>query len=161
MQAAVAAGSFAFRRDDRTAQLSINYRTGGLTREFRPVGDGLRAGDRAPQAPGLVGPQGPCSLFDLLRGSHATVLGFGSRWTPVLDACTTRFGKSLRAYAITAEGDGRDGVFDQYGHARAAFGEDALFVVRPDNYIGLATATADEKPILDYLAAILPANRRG
>ena len=161
MQATVAAGSFAFRRDDRTAQLSINYRADGLTRELRPDGDGLRAGDRAPQAPGLVGPQGPCSLFDLLRGSHATVLGFGARWAPVLDACAARFGKSLRAYAITAEGDGGDGIVDQHGHARAAFGEDALFVVRPDNYIGLATVTVDEKPIIDYLQAILPVDRPG
>jgi FAD binding domain len=158
MQATVAAGSFAFRRDDRTAQLSLNYRTASLTRELRPGGDGLRAGDRAPQAPGLVGPQGPCSLFDLLRGSHATVLGFGARWKPLLDACEARFGERLSAHAIVAEADGRAGVVDQQGHARAAYGEDVLFVVRPDNYIGLATASLDEKPVLDYLQAILPAS---
>jgi hypothetical protein len=83
MRSTVAAGTILFRRDERTLQLDLNYRHSKLTKEMRPEGGGLRAGDRAPDAPGLRGPNGSCRMFDLLRGPHATILGFGSHWQAV------------------------------------------------------------------------------
>jgi 2-polyprenyl-6-methoxyphenol hydroxylase-like FAD-dependent oxidoreductase len=69
MASTVAAGTITFRRDERTSQLDLNYRNSSLSQEWRPHGDAPRAGDRAPDAPGLIGPDGsPGRMFDLLRG---------------------------------------------------------------------------------------------
>jgi 2-polyprenyl-6-methoxyphenol hydroxylase-like FAD-dependent oxidoreductase len=65
MASAVASRTISFRRDDETLQLGLGYREASLARDMRPDGEGLRAGDRAP---GLIGPAGPCRMFDLLRG---------------------------------------------------------------------------------------------
>jgi 2-polyprenyl-6-methoxyphenol hydroxylase-like FAD-dependent oxidoreductase len=78
MNAVVTTRTIAFRRDDETLQLGLRYRDSPLALELRPEGSRLRAGDRAPDAPGLVGPQGACRIFDLLRGPHVTLLGLGN-----------------------------------------------------------------------------------
>lgn len=156
MKTAVATGNIVARRDEQTLQLGIGYRESSLARELRPQGEGLRAGDRAPDAPGLLGPAGPCRMFDLLRGPQVTLLGFGARWQALIEACESRFGRSLKGYVlVAAAGDARHYV-DGEGHARAAYGDDALFVVRPDNYVGLATASVDAAAVLAYLGKIIP-----
>jgi hypothetical protein len=38
------------------------------------------------------------------------------------------------------------------GHAAAVYGDSSLFIIRPDNYVGLVTDTADVKQIREYLA---------
>jgi hypothetical protein len=43
---------------------------------------------------------------------------------------------------------------DEQAHARAIYGDDALFVIRPDNYIGLVVADADPALVIDYLRRI-------
>jgi len=94
-------------------------------------------------------------MFDLLRGPHVTLLGFGERWQPVIEACAARFVEKSKGYVLVeAAGDPRHHV-DTEGHARAAYGADTLFVVRPDNYVGLATDKADAAAVIDYLAGIL------
>jgi 2-polyprenyl-6-methoxyphenol hydroxylase-like FAD-dependent oxidoreductase len=155
MQAAVAAGTFVFRRDAQTLQLGLNYRQSGLTRELRGEVEGLRGGDRAPEAPGLVGADGLDRMFDLLRGRQVTLLGFWARWQELIASCEARFPGRLKGYVIVDRpGDPRH-VVDAAGHARAAYGEDALFVVRPDNYVGLATRDADVETVIGYLGQIL------
>ena len=155
MAATVAAGTILFRRDERTLQLDLNYRHSRLTLEMRPASDGLRAGDRAPDAPGLIGPRGSCRVFDLLRGPHATILGFGAHWHPVIEECAQRFEGSVQGYVIVPESQAKAGSPSQYadadGHAQAAYGDCSLYVVRPDNYIGMATLRAAAAPIVDYL----------
>jgi 2-polyprenyl-6-methoxyphenol hydroxylase-like FAD-dependent oxidoreductase len=156
MNATVATRAIAFRRDERTLQLTLGYRGSSLSKEMRPEGAGLRAGDRAPDAPGLVGPHGVRRIFDLLRGPHIAILGFGSQWRPLIDACVARFGGAVKGWTIVSHpGDPRH-YFDAEGFARAAYGEEALFVVRPDNYIGLATAQTDETAVTAYLSTIAP-----
>ena len=161
MNTVVATGMMTVRRDDETTQLSLGYRDSSLTRELRPEGPGLRAGDRAPDAPGLIGPAGPCRLFDLLRGPHATLLGFGAGWRCLIEACVVEFGDTVRGFVIAASGDGNAYV-DTGGHARAAYGDGCLFVIRPDNYVGLAIATNQAAIVRDYLQAVVspaPAGR--
>jgi 2-polyprenyl-6-methoxyphenol hydroxylase-like FAD-dependent oxidoreductase len=155
MTSAVATRTIAFRRDEETLQLGLGYRECGLTQDMRPAGDGLRAGDRAPDAPGLTGPGGSCRVFDLLRGPHATLLGFGARWQPLIETCKARFIDGLKGYVLVgAPGDPRH-YLDAEGHARAAYHDDTLFVVRPDNYVGFAIEVADGEAIVDYLTKIL------
>jgi 2-polyprenyl-6-methoxyphenol hydroxylase-like FAD-dependent oxidoreductase len=160
MASTVAAGTLVIRRDEQTFQLGIGYRGSSLTEEARPEGEGLRAGDRAPDAPGLTGPDGPCRMFDLLRGPHVTLLGFGAQWQPVLEACAAAFGNAVQGRLIVSQpGDPRHYV-DSEDHARAAYGEGVLFVVRPDNYVGLATAEPDTAKVTAYLKRIAtPAHR--
>ena len=153
MACAAASGTIAFRRDEETLQLGLGYRQSNLSRDLRPDGEGLRAGDRAPQAPGLIGPDGPCTMFDLLRGPQVTMLGFGTRWQPLIDACERRFAGRLKGYVLTA-GDPRHYV-DSEGHARAAYADNALFIVRPDNYVGLAMEAADVGAAVGYLSKLI------
>jgi 2-polyprenyl-6-methoxyphenol hydroxylase-like FAD-dependent oxidoreductase len=50
MNRAVAERGIVFRRDERTLQLGVGYRGSVLSMDLRPDGEGLRAGDRAPEA---------------------------------------------------------------------------------------------------------------
>lgn len=154
MNAAIAARGLLLSRDEKTLQLGLGYRHGSLSQDRRPDGEGLRAGDRAPDAPGLSGIGESTRIFDLLRGPHITLLGFGTRWRSVVDACAALFGESLRSYVIAASPDDAADFVDEQSHARAAYGDDALFVIRPDNYVGLVVADTDPAPVIDYLRRI-------
>jgi 2-polyprenyl-6-methoxyphenol hydroxylase-like FAD-dependent oxidoreductase len=160
MAAAVATRTIPIRRDAETLQLGVGYRASSLTREMRPEGAGLRAGDRAPQAPGIVGPAGRRSVFDLLRGPHVTLLGFGTRWQTLIEVCESQFAGKLKAYVLVkSSGDGVPGDARRYldadGHAHEAYHDDALWVVRPDNYVGMATEAPDIDGVVDYLRHLL------
>ncbi|WP_208646491.1 FAD-dependent monooxygenase [Mesorhizobium waimense] len=120
MASAATTGTIAFRRDEETLQLGLGYRGSSLSRDLRPDGEGLRAGDRAPDAPGLIGPDGRRNMFDLLRGPQVTVLGFGAWWQPLIDDCEARFVGKLKGYVLKgAPGEPRHYV-DANGHARTA-----------------------------------------
>ncbi len=55
---------------------------------------------------------------------------------------------------VECAGDARHYV-DTDGHARAAYADDALFVVLADNYVGFATTTVDSQAVVDYLRGVL------
>jgi 2-polyprenyl-6-methoxyphenol hydroxylase-like FAD-dependent oxidoreductase len=156
MASVVAAGTLTFRRNERTSQLGLNYRASSLSRETRSNAVGLQAGDRAPDAPGLAGPNGTRRLFDLLRGPEVKLLGFGARWQPLIDECVRRFGPAVRGCVVVDQPGHVAHYVDQQGHARAAYADDTLFVIRPDNYVGMATASVDTPALLDYLQPIAP-----
>jgi 2-polyprenyl-6-methoxyphenol hydroxylase-like FAD-dependent oxidoreductase len=151
MSAVVASGTLAFQRNDQTLQLGLGYRHSSLTRETRAAGEGLRAGDRAPDAPDLVGPQGAYRMFDLLRGPQWTLLAFGARWHSVIQTCVAQFEGSLRGHVIVPERGDSTHYVDASGHARAAYGESSLFVIRPDNYVGMATDDVNTAAVIEYL----------
>jgi hypothetical protein len=48
---------------------------------------------------------------------------------------------------------------DEQGHACAAYGDDALFVIRPDNYRGLVPADAEQALLMDSLRRITARRR--
>ncbi|MGK5631340.1 FAD-dependent monooxygenase [Streptomyces sp. URMC 123] len=115
----------ATRRGVRTRQLDLGYRGSSLAMERRREvpEDGLRAGDRAPDALLSGGSGGPARLFDLFRGPHFTLLAFGDAPLPAPN------GDWLRAHRIPATARGAHGAYADHG----------LFLVRPDGYVGLAT----------------------
>jgi 2-polyprenyl-6-methoxyphenol hydroxylase-like FAD-dependent oxidoreductase len=155
MTSAVASRTIVFSRDEQTLQLGLGYRQSVLSCDMRPDAEGLRAGDRAPDAPGLLGPRGPCRMFDLLRGPQVTLVGFGAQWQALIESCEAQFAGKLTGYVFTgAPADPRH-YLDSEGHARAAYHDGTLFVVRPDDYVGLATEVPDTDAIAAYLSKIL------
>jgi 2-polyprenyl-6-methoxyphenol hydroxylase-like FAD-dependent oxidoreductase len=142
-------GNMAARRDGSTLQLGIGYRDSAWVEELRAEPGLVRAGDRAPDAPGLVGADGTTRLFDLMRGTHFTVLAFGKKWTDVVFRAKERFGAMLRVVQIDGEQ-----WRDSGGHAAQGYGvtRDTLFVIRPDWHVGFAADETDAQAVLDYLA---------
>jgi hypothetical protein len=114
----------AYRRGEQTEQLGIGHRGGSLA-----VGGG-KAGERAPDAPLRDG-----RLFDVFRGPHFTLRGFGEGHASTIAQVNTRFGPAVRGYTIGPAGD----LVDSGGYARRAYGTDGLVPLPPDGYIGSTT----------------------
>ncbi|HEY8506155.1 MAG TPA: FAD-dependent monooxygenase [Gemmataceae bacterium] len=159
-------------RDD--AQLGVGYRASRWVTErlSRPdaLGSGPRPGDRAPDAAGLRrdGTDFSFRLFDLLRGTHHTLLWFGAG-TPagVVGALRGRLGDHLRAYQVVAPEDATQGddscprVVDAEGCLRRVFGVTgpAAYLVRPDGYVGFRTDVPEPGAFEEYLGRILRPTR--
>ena len=134
-------------RDEDTFQLGIRYRESPLSRELRSAPGSMQAGDRAPDARGLLDRNGgEHRLFDLFRGPRATLVAFGTAWSPQLEGLIAMAADELRAIRIVPTGTALpdkpdlDTFTDTGGHAAAAWeaDADALFVVRPDGVLGFA-----------------------
>ncbi|QMU71913.1 FAD-dependent monooxygenase [Streptacidiphilus sp. P02-A3a] len=150
----------AHRRDDpELHQLNLGYRDSALSRELRQDPGPVRAGDRAPDAPG-TGPQGqPVRLFELFEGGRPTLLGFGARAARLAAGLAgPRVGAVAVLDAAQPAPAGAYGFADTEGHARRGYAaSEALLLVRPDGYLGLALDPADpraEQRARDYLAVI-------
>jgi 2-polyprenyl-6-methoxyphenol hydroxylase-like FAD-dependent oxidoreductase len=124
--------------------LSIAYRGGPLGRDLDGA-TGIRAGDRAPDAPCRTADGQPVRLFDLFRGPHFTLLRFGDHSPLPLPGLPDL--PLLR----------QETVHDPDGHARRAYGitGDAVVLVRPDGYVALTGGTADPEAINGYLGELL------
>ncbi|MFJ1934567.1 FAD-dependent monooxygenase [Kitasatospora sp. NPDC088160] len=127
--------------------LSVHYRGGPLGRDLDDA-TGIRAGDRAPDAPCATADGAPTRLFDLFRGPHATLLAFGEH--PALTALPD------------LPGVHRAGVLDPGGHARRAYGidGDAVVLVRPDGHVGLTAGAVDPAALTAHLRDLGLADRR-
>jgi 2-polyprenyl-6-methoxyphenol hydroxylase-like FAD-dependent oxidoreductase len=162
LQQAVQQRGIVISRDERTMQLGIHYRTSSLSHDDRGEGAHPRAGDRAPDAPGLVTSSGDCRLFDLLRGPKAVVLNFGRGrvsvppvpWLPV------------KVLNVVDEIGGPEDVVDAGGHLTAAYGPSAgtVMLIRPDGYLGVVSDRGEV--VADYvsrsgLAAVAGGGRAG
>jgi FAD binding domain len=131
-------------RDERTLQLGVGYRGMTLARDDRA--DGLRAGQRAPDATGLMTRDGECRLFDLLRGGDFTLLCSGRRdfsWPGV------------HVFFVVDDISAADEIVDAGGHLAAAYGPAALVLIRPDGYVGMISDSGDEAGVAAYLTAAL------
>lgn len=135
-------------------QLGITYRGSPLARDLDDT-TGIRAGDRAPDAPCVYATSGEkVRLFDLFRGTHFTLLVFSEQPMPPLPDVSNG---SLHTYTVTRPGSTTaisDHILvDSEEHASHAYGitGDALILVRPDGYIGLTGGSIDPQPIIDYL----------
>jgi hypothetical protein len=112
-------------RGTETLQLGINYRESSLTHDERGDGDGLRAGDRAPDAPCHDANGNAIRLFDVFRGPHFTLLRFDpavSDAPPLPD----EYGTAVRSFAIAKS----EMAHQIYG---VESGDEVL--VRPDGYV--------------------------
>jgi 2-polyprenyl-6-methoxyphenol hydroxylase-like FAD-dependent oxidoreductase len=137
------------------SQLTLGYRWSRLSREAlsrsadRPAdrSGGLRPGDRAPDAPCRDRRTGaPVRLFDVFRGPHFTLLGFGERCAAALGGAETDI---VRPYLI-----GLGGLVDDGGHAARAYGPDVLALIRPDGYVGLIADGDNASAVAGYLYSL-------
>jgi 2-polyprenyl-6-methoxyphenol hydroxylase-like FAD-dependent oxidoreductase len=110
-------------------QLDLVYPDSPLSFEAPARSEGLRAGDRAPDAP-LTGAGGqPVRLFARLQGPHWMAIGYH---VPRDAGPVARRG--LHIHRIGPDGD----LHDDAGHFAEAYGlaPGSWIVIRPDNYVG-------------------------
>jgi len=137
------------RRDARTMQLSVSYRGSALAHDDRDETALLRAGDRAPDATGLVTLKGDRRLFDLTRGGRFTLLSFGA--LPAVEVSRP----DLRTLHVVGLPTGPDDISDTEGNLARAYGagDHTLVLIRPDGYVALISDAGDISAVSDYLAA--------
>ncbi|MEV0062200.1 FAD-dependent monooxygenase [Nocardia sp. NPDC050718] len=156
----------------REAQLLIDYRDSPIVFDS-PVGaPAPTAGSRAPDATGLTrdAVASPFRLFPLLTGPDHTVLCYVDSTcdAAMLDEIESRVellrelaDDRLDAYLVAAPGAAvaaavlpvihdRDGDFARQYHA----GPGAVYVVRPDGYLGYAARPASAHDLTRYFGAI-------
>jgi 2-polyprenyl-6-methoxyphenol hydroxylase-like FAD-dependent oxidoreductase len=133
------------RRGRETRQLDLGYPGTSLALQTRER-DGVRAGDRAPDAPVRGAAGQPTRLFSLFWGPHWTLLGCEA------DRAAVAPRPGLRVHIVGPHGD----VVDDGRHFRDAYGLSPgdWVLVRPDGYVGVV-AGADDVPELErYLAEV-------
>ncbi len=134
------------RRGRAVHQLDIGYPESPLTLELPKRTGGLLAGDRAPDAPVLGAAGQPRRLFDLLKGTHWTLLGYGVE----REAVPPRRGMHIHTFGT------RGDIFDVDGHFRDAyavrFGDWVL--VRPDGYVGAIIGTGGVEELERFLGSV-------
>jgi hypothetical protein len=137
-----------------TTQLNLNYRYSSLSKNLNDQASGIQegvqetvqAGDRAPDS---LLPDGRW-LSDVYRGTHFTVLrsyaarageadGAGEADRPD-DVLTKIFGNNVRAFNLPGE------LTPLFGRASA------VYVIRPDGYIGLIAGGSDAAAVRSYLS---------
>jgi hypothetical protein len=96
-------------------------------------------------------------MFDLFRGPHFTLLGFGADFREPHEEIAAAFGPAVSAYSVLKPGeDRRDSaaISDNEGHAHRAYGisESTQILIRPDGYIGLATQDRSATAVRAYLS---------
>ena len=159
--------SFVVRRE---AQLLISYAGSPIVADATDASGGPQAGSRAPDASGLTrdAVTAPLRLYALLgRRDHTTLLYAGEaldaaavgRLEATAQALRDAAHGRIEVYLIAAAGVPvaattlpllRDTQGD-FARGYAAAG-DAVFIVRPDGYLGLALRTAGEaQPLLAHL----------
>ncbi|GAA2074696.1 FAD-dependent oxidoreductase [Streptomyces albiaxialis] len=121
------------RRGHETHQLDLSYRDGSLAWERRaaPPEDGLRAGDRAPDAACPLPDGTSLRLFDAYRGPHFTLLALGGARPP------EDLPPHVRPYEVPSA---------------PGYPERALCLVRPDGYVALLTETPGD--VMDWLRSL-------
>ncbi|KAK0239289.1 FAD binding domain-containing protein [Armillaria nabsnona] len=162
-----AASSEGWRRGPELYQFGVNYRGSpivideeGTPESVDPYRSGeggpLRAGDRAPDAPGLVSSQGEkTSLFDIFHTSYHTVLIFAGadlEIKAILDLLKVYPAGAVKSVVIlhqnaapAVDGSPPDFVLaDGDGYARKHYNDrDGIVVVRPDGMIGALVGGVD------------------
>ncbi|KAK0436892.1 FAD binding domain-containing protein [Armillaria borealis] len=162
-----AASSEGWRRGPELYQFGVNYRGSpivideeGTPESVDPYlsgeGGALHAGDRAPDAPGLVSSQGEKTcLFDIFRTSYHTVLIFPGAHLEVqgiLDLLKAYPAGAVKSVVILQQNaapvvDGPPADFvlaDGEGYARKHYNDrDGIVVVRPDGMIGALVGGVD------------------
>ncbi len=134
---------------------------------------GVRAGDRAPDGALQDAATGqPTRLLDAFRGPHATLLLFDGEartedgyasLAAIADGVERLSGADVRPWVVVwgrrlpAELAGRRVLLDPDGetHRRYGASAEALYLVRPDGYVGLRAQPASEEVLVRYLGRVL------
>jgi 2-polyprenyl-6-methoxyphenol hydroxylase-like FAD-dependent oxidoreductase len=145
-------------RDASTIQLDVGYRGSALARDDRDSTAVLRAGDRAPDATGLMTTAGERRLFDLTRGGRFTLLSFGDGVAPAGAAPAVEASPvGVRTFRVVGQPAGPDDIADTEGRLASAYGagDRTLVLIRPDGYVGLISDAGDASAVSDYLAVVV------
>jgi len=166
----------AWQRGGPLSQLGVNYRWSSIVVDERADatiddkqalmsnayegGHGIRAGDRAPDASGLLpilkgdntgGTSEPITLFQIFRPSRHTVLLFMDNSSEVdsLLGCLNAYPRELIHYVVIYPKEGRsvsisvdsaDTLIDEHGYAYEGYSvprqQSTIVIVRPDGVIG-------------------------
>jgi hypothetical protein len=111
-------------------------------------------------------------LFDAFRGPHSTLLLFDgdartddgyASLAAIADGVERLFGADVHAWVVVwgpqlpAELAGRRVLLDPEGETHRRYGAtaEALYLVRPDGYVGLRAQPASEEVLLRYLGRVL------
>jgi 2-polyprenyl-6-methoxyphenol hydroxylase-like FAD-dependent oxidoreductase len=134
-------------RDAGTMQLGITYRGSVLACDDRAASARIRAGDRAPDATGMITVAGTRRLFDLIGGGRFTLLRFGNTAIEGLPS-------GVRHLQVVAQPTGADEIADSLGHLARAYDATgtSLVLIRPDGYIAVISDAGDLAVALRYLA---------
>jgi 2-polyprenyl-6-methoxyphenol hydroxylase-like FAD-dependent oxidoreductase len=140
-------------RGREVRQLDLGYPESELTITGESRNNGVDAGDRAPDAP-LRGAGGqPRRLFDLLHGTHWTLLGH--------DVDRSSAPEPRRGLHIHTTGH-RGDLIDDEKHLAQIYGllPDEWVLIRPDGYIAAIVTTPNLTAIATYLdnVGIHPSN---
>ncbi len=137
------------RRGREVQQLDLGYRGSPLAAPAPARTGGLVPGDRAPDAR-LLGAAGqPRRVFELLAGTHWTLLGCGVARADL----PARANLHVHAIGPAAE------LHDPHGDFAAAYAlaDGEWVLVRPDGYVGAIGACSDIASLHAYLDAVAPA----
>ncbi|QEV21996.1 FAD-dependent monooxygenase [Streptomyces alboniger] len=141
-----------------SGQLAVSYRGGPLALDHRGRASGLRAGDRAPDAPCHDRRGKAVRLFDVFRGPQTTVLAFGSRYAQSGTAADELHADSAAVRVVVRPGDSAPGtaIVDTHGHAHRAYDitADTVVAVRPDGHIGMICEHAALADVYRHLEAL-------
>ena len=119
-----------------------HYRDSRLSQELGGREIVVHSGDRMPDVRLWSPVHGSdVALFDILRGTHWTVIGLGSLSAEVVFSLRATFGSAVRGEVIGGGMSTVPGVtlLDRYGEARQLLGRrgGSVLLVRPDGYLGL------------------------
>lgn len=154
--------------------LGVNYRDSPIVAEDRcGVWGGPRPGDRVPDVRLTMPADGIRRLFDILHGTHHTLLCFDSPRPEVADTVgefakvnvmIRQYGSgSIEIYRVTREHDGPEMageipvLVDCQGHLHEKFHAEqpCLYLIRPDGYVGYRSRPPDTAKFQHYLECVL------
>lgn len=133
------------------AQLEVNVRRSPIVEDHRLFPTGPHAGDRAPDARFLhdtgEGEPHEARVFDFLRGTEHVVFAHCAH-THELSALRRELPAGLARLVIADEGEELE--------ERYHLGDGpALWVMRPDGYLGYRQSSDDRQPLLAWLRRVL------
>jgi 2-polyprenyl-6-methoxyphenol hydroxylase-like FAD-dependent oxidoreductase len=118
------------------SQIAINYRDSPLS---RGTAGGIKAGDRLPWVPGSATDSSQTDNFAPLASVDWQVHIYGTAPPELVDVCRQR-GLALHVFPWTP------------AVSTAGLRRDALYLVRPDGYVGLADPEANHATLEQYLS---------
>jgi 2-polyprenyl-6-methoxyphenol hydroxylase-like FAD-dependent oxidoreductase len=124
-------------RGAETQQLGLHYRDRRLAVHDADKPGRVRAGDRAPDAPCFDETGAPRRLFEVLRGTHFTLLAFGDGNAEVVASAQVNSSATVKVVHVLRPGEPAvpRAIVDAAGHARRAYGvgdASTQVLVRPD-----------------------------
>jgi 2-polyprenyl-6-methoxyphenol hydroxylase-like FAD-dependent oxidoreductase len=141
-----AASRGGMRRGRETQQLDIGYEESPLALEAPFRSEGVRAGQRAPDARLATDHGSVTRLFELMLGAHWTLLAYESPHDAIGAATDVHVHHVGSLHALRDEG----------GSFAATYGAQAgdWFLIRPDGYIGAILGSDEHHLLHDYLETV-------